>query len=266
MKKKESVEAGRFVWYELITGNIDEAADFYGPLFGWKFKNIYRGDAGMVRTFSVDGRDVGSIRNPETPGDFTPHWIPYVTVENVEFGVAAAKKLGGQVISPPSVLVGLGESATVEDPGGARIGLLAAGDPDDLPDDATPGPGNFIWNDLLAREPDKAGEFYCGVFGWQLYSMDMGDEGTYYLLRRDEINEGGILLKPDQAEGSSTWLPYVSVRDCDNACVQAAHQGGSVFVPPSDMHGVGRYAITGDRARALIALFEPGAAVTGTGE
>ncbi len=264
MKKKESSGEGRFVWYELITGNVDEAADFYGPLFGWEFKNVYRGDAGMVRTFSVDGRDVGSIRNPGPTGDFTPHWLPYVTVENVELGVAAAEKLGGRVLSPPTVVPGFGESATVEDPDGARIGLLAAGDLDEDPDDAPPGPGHFIWNDLLARDPQKAGEFYCGVFGWHLYSMDMGDEGTYYLLRREEINEGGILLKPDQAEGASLWLPYVAVRDCDSVCVQAAHQGGSVFVPPSDLHGAGRYAVTGDRTRALIALFEPGAAAMGT--
>jgi predicted enzyme related to lactoylglutathione lyase len=233
MNKKGSAGAGRFVWHELITVNVDEAADFYGPLFGWEFKEVYRGDAGLVRTFSVDGRDVGSIRNPEHTWDFTPHWLPYVTVENVELGAAAAE-------------------------------LLAEGDLDEHPDDAPPSPGRIIWNDLLARNPEKAGEFYCGVFGWQLYSMDMGNEGTYFLLRREEINEAGILLKPDQAEGASLWLPYVAVQDCDSACVQAAHQGGSVFIPPSDLHGAGRYAVTGDRARALIALFEPGAAVTGT--
>jgi predicted enzyme related to lactoylglutathione lyase len=266
MKKKGSAGAGRFVWHELITGNIDEAADFYGPLFGWEFKDVYRGDAGMVRTFSVDGRDAGSIRNPEIPGDFPPHWLPFVTVEDVGLGAAAAERLGGQVLSPPGLVPGFGESATVEDAGGARIGLLAADGIDDLPADAPPGPGHFIWNDLLAREPKKAGEFYCGVFGWQFYSMDMGEGGIYYLLRRDEINEGGIVLKPDQAEGSSMWLPYVAVPDCDSACVQAAHQGGSVFVPPSDLHGAGRYAVAGDRARALIALFEPGPAVTGAGD
>jgi hypothetical protein len=99
--------------------------------------------------------------------------------------------------------------------------------------------------------------FYCGVFGWQLFTMDLQAQGTYYLLRRGEVNEAGILVKPDSAEGGSVWLPYVAVEDLDVSCVEAAHYGGAIHVPPSDLHGAGRFAVTGDPTGGVLALFQP---------
>ena len=41
----------------------------------------------------------------------------------------------------------------------------------------------------------------------------------------------------------------------DAACERAAELGGAVGVPPTDIPGVGRFAVVGDRAGAYVSPF-----------
>jgi predicted enzyme related to lactoylglutathione lyase len=257
MSEKRYVGPGKFVWHELATSDVDRAVEYYGRLFKWSFKDLYRGESGMYRSFGADGVDFGGIVTLEHGSDKQPGWLPYVTVENVDQGVANAEQLNGTVITSASDVAGFGRCAVVRDPTGTPIALHAGGDPREELYQGPPRPGSIIWNDLICRDPQAAGKFYCGVFGWQAFTIDLEDQGTYFLLRRGDVNEAGILLKPDAAVGGSSWLPYVAVEDLDVSCVEAAHYGGAIHVPPSDLHGAGRFAVTGDPTGAVIALFQP---------
>jgi hypothetical protein len=257
MSEKRYVGAGKFVWHELATSDVDRAVEYYGSLFKWSFKDVYRGGSGMYRSFGADGVDFGGFVTLDPGRDKQSRWLPYVTVENVDQGVSDTEKLDGTVIAGASDVPGFGRCAVVQDPTGAAIALHAGGDPLEELHQGPPRPGSIIWNDLVCRDPQAAGKFYCGIFGWQLFTMDLEAQGTYYLLRRGDVNEAGILLKPEAAEGASSWLPYVAVEDLDVSCVEVAHYGGAIHVPPSDLHGAGRFAVTGDPMGGIIALFQP---------
>jgi len=58
----------------------------------------------------------------------------------------------------------------------------------------------------------RALRFYEQVFGYSHDSMDMGPEGTYYMLKTGEVSRGGLMhsVRPD---APSMWLPYVAVAD-----------------------------------------------------
>jgi predicted enzyme related to lactoylglutathione lyase len=263
MAEKRYVGPGKFVWHELLTGDVDKAAEYYSRLFNWTFKDIERGGPHPYRCFGKDGVDFGGIVPLDPSRGEEPHWIPYVTVEDVDGLLEHMGKLGGTVMAGPAELPDFGRCLMVKDPTGAPVVLHSGGDPDEELGDDPPAPGKIIWNDLLSRDPLAAGRFYCGVFGWELFTMDMEAQGTYYLLRRGEINEAGILLKPESAEGSSSWLPYVAVADLNLACVEAAHHGGAIHLPPTDLHGAGTFAVISDPTGGVLALFQPGPAQQG---
>lgn len=257
MEEKRFKGEGRFVWYELATTNVGGAEEFYGKLFGWEFCSDYRRSGEPYRSFSLGGVELGGIIPLEPSWGDTPFWLPFVTAEDVDQSTADAVKLGGTMLSPAGSIVGFGERAVLRDPAGGVIAAFSGGDPDELVSTDEPKAGTFIWNDLLSTNPEETGKFYCGLFGWQLFTMDLGTDRPYYILKRGEVNEGGIVLKPETAEGPSAWLPYVAVSEVNEACLAAVQNGGAIFVPPSDLHGAGTYAIIGDPEGAMIALFAP---------
>jgi len=256
MGKMRFAGAGRFVWHELSTVNVGQAAVFYGNLFGWQFEERYRVSTGTYRSFSIHGEEIGGMVALDKDAGESSFWLPFVTVENVEQSTADALTLGGTILSPASVIAGFGELAVLEDPGKGRIAAFTGGDPGEEVYDGPPRPGTFLWNDLLSRDPEGAATFYCGLFGWRLFTMDLGEQGAYYLLRRDEVNEAGIIRKPEDAEGDSSWLPYVAVEDVNLSCMKALQEGGKIFLPPSDLHGAGLYAIIGDPGGASLAILQ----------
>jgi hypothetical protein len=40
----DPVEPGRFVWFDLMSKDVNAAKRFYGALFGWRFEDTKRGD------------------------------------------------------------------------------------------------------------------------------------------------------------------------------------------------------------------------------
>jgi len=256
MGEKRFAGAGRFVWHELSTVDVDQAAVFYGNLFGWQFEERYRVSTGTYRSFSIHGEQIGGMVPLDKDAGESSFWLPFVTVENLEQSTADALTLGGTILSPASIIAGFGDLAVVEDPGKARIAAFTADAPGEEVYDGPPRPGTFLWNDLLSRDPEGSATFYCGLFGWRLFTMDLGEQGSTYILRRGEVNEGGIIQKPEEAEGDSTWLPYVAVEDVNLSCMKALQEGGSIFVPPSDLHGAGLYSVIGDPGGAFLALLQ----------
>jgi hypothetical protein len=254
MSEKRYRGAGKFVWHELLTTDLQGSRSYYGELFGWSYKEIYRGHGEDYLVFGKDGEDLGGFVAVDGADGETSRWLPYVTVESADEAAQNTGKLGGKVLTPPRDVRGFGRSAVLEDPAGARVAVLSDGDPEEDLYEGPPRPGTFVWNDALSRDPQKAALFYCGLVGWMLFSMELENQGQYLLLRRGEVNEGGLILKPESAEGPSTWLPYVAVENLEKECDRAVQLGGSMAVPPTDLHGAGHYAVTADPSGALLAL------------
>jgi hypothetical protein len=115
--------------------------------------------------------------------------------------------------------------------------------------------GTIVWYDLLTRDPDAAWKFYGALFGWTRVETDR-PVGRYAMIRRGDRNLGGIVpLKPGDSFPSH-WVAYVAVTDIEACCRAASEAGGRVPVPPTDIPGIGRFAVVLDPQGAAISPFQ----------
>jgi uncharacterized protein len=245
---------GKFVWFECVTPEAARAKAFYGELIGWKIQPFTMGEQSYDMLTAGD-EPVGGYSRPEdqpSAGN-RPHWTSYVSVDDVD---ATAKKIvaeGGKIVDEAFDVPTIGRMARVADPQGATFWIMA-GTGDDSPD-APPAQGRFYWNELWARDGEDATRFYQKVFGYTDKPMEM-PEGNYHVLEAAGIPRAGIMTSP-KTEVPPMWLPYVAVDDCNATVARAEKLGGAVHVPPTDVPGIGRFAILADPLGATFGVIKP---------
>ncbi len=83
---------GRFVWYELMTTNLETAKAFYANVVGWGTR-----DARLAYSLFTagDAPVTGLMKLPEDArrAGVTPHWIGYVGVDDVDAVVGQSSSL-----------------------------------------------------------------------------------------------------------------------------------------------------------------------------
>jgi hypothetical protein len=99
----------------------------------------------------------------------------------------------------------------------------------------------------------KALDSYKTVFGYGHDTMDMGPQGTYYLLTQGGKPRSG-LMRPDQGGAPTMWPPWVLVADCDRTLALARRLGAQELLGAPDIPKVGRFAIFADPTGAAIAF------------
>ena len=250
---------GRVVWHDCITTDVDAALDFYGKLFGWTAQDFQTSpDAPPYKMIMAGEAGIGGIMAKDDNDPSPSCWMSYIAVDDVDAAAERAGAGGGEVIMPPTEIPTVGKFAIIKDPtGGVVAPFWSANDPDPEHENGAP-VNHFIWEELLCTDPAKANAFYGEVFGWQTEQMDMGEMGTYRVLKRGEISEAGIMQKPADSPGPSHWLSYVHVDDVDASAAQVVELGGKTFVEPMTIPNVGRMSVHADPTGAMFALYKPG--------
>ncbi len=203
----------------------------------------------------VGDTGIGGFRT--LPSGTPSHWMSYLSVADVDATVKAAQQAGAQVLMPPTDFPPVGRGATIADPTGAVLSVWKSAQEDRA--DSTPVKfGDWYWNECLTTDGMKALAFYEKVFGYTHDSMDMGPQGTYYILKKDAIPRGG-LMQPKQSMPSA-WVPYVHVSECDASEKKAKSLGASVLMPSTDIPNVGRFAVLQDPTGAVISIIRGQAA------
>lgn len=114
--------------------------------------------------------------------------------------------------------------------------------------------GDFIWYELITSDPDAAADFYGRAVGWT--ARDSGQSGMdYRLLSIGGRDVGGLMQLPADAAQHGmqpVWLGYVGVDDVDAAAARIRSAGGAIHLPPTDVPGVGRFAMVADPQGALL--------------
>jgi len=114
--------------------------------------------------------------------------------------------------------------------------------------------GAFSWAELMTGDPAKASEFYGSLLGWKIEPMQMPD-GMYHVVKVGDTPVAGMMQTPAQASGMPpTWGCYVTVDNVDATVARAAQLGGKVCHPPTDIPGVGRFAVIMDPQGAALNL------------
>lgn len=252
----------KFVWHDLMTSDVEAAKRFYGELFGWRFK---RGDKDPYEHIIAE-REIGGMMKQDPAHGAPPHWIGYVSVDDVDAAVNSARQHGGKIYVPKTDIPTVGQFAVVADPHGAVFSpFLYKGKEGQAPEtNARPAPYTFCWDELMSPDPDAAAKFYTAVFGWGVESMEMGSFGRYSLFKRtgvkDEMgadkNAGGLMKTPP-AVPHPFWLTYIAVPDADAALAKAAKLGAKVLSPAIDIPNVGRFATLMDPQHAAFAVLAP---------
>jgi uncharacterized protein len=117
-------EKGAPGWNELETRDPAAAKRFYGPVFGWEFKEEPMGET-TYNVATVDGVRVGGIADIEgrVPDEIPAHWMVYFGTLDTDEVVDKIKELGGQLMFGP-MDIPAGRFAMVTDPHGAAFAVM----------------------------------------------------------------------------------------------------------------------------------------------
>lgn len=248
------MSANPFVWYELVTSDIDAALAFYGRLLGWEAQD-FPGGEGRYAVVSAEGKGVGGVMTlPE--GMRQPFWMGYVGMPDLDAAIARFMSAGGTVQRGPWDIPEVGRLALVTDPQGAGLALIqgASNHSSEAFDQRAPGHGN--WHELHTTDPAAALEFYTGQFGWTGgKALDMGAMGTYRLFTADDVEIGGMMRAA--AVMPPIWLYYFGVRSIKAAIAHVWEDGGTILHGPSEVPGGAQIVQAKDPQGALFALVGP---------
>ncbi len=128
-KQQEDKTPGMFCWHEMMTPDKEGSTAFYSGLFGWTHEDMDMGSF-TYRFFKNGERSVAGLMEitPEM-GECPPHWMSYVTVEDIDASTAKAQELGARVAKDVTD-IGMGKFSILIDPQGAGIALWQFGEGD----------------------------------------------------------------------------------------------------------------------------------------
>ena len=259
---------GRFVWYELMTTDMEAAKAFYTNVVGWGTQDVSTPGMPYI-LFTVKGSSVGGLmRLPEDAKkiDERSSWIGYVGVSDVDATADRIKRLGGTVHVPPRNILNISRFSVVADPQLATLALVQWLTPrrEEPADPAAP--GRIRWHELFAADWEKAFAFYGELFGWQKTNSDSDAMGAYQLFSAGGQTIGGMFTKPPTVL-VPFWLFYFNVGNIDAAVKRVKAGGGQVLEDPLEVSDGGwivqctdpqgaMFALVGTRDRKPIGYFE----------
>ena len=115
--------------------------------------------------------------------------------------------------------------------------------------------GHFVWHDHVSQDRDAAKDFYSALLGWEIETWKPG-EMDYPMIKAGERHQGGFVT-PENKQAPSHWAGYVQVDDADETVARAEKAGATIYVPPTDIPDVGRFAAMGDPQGAILAIIAP---------
>jgi uncharacterized protein len=249
---------GRFVWYELMTTDPKKAIAFYSDVVGWKAQPYEDAPSDKPYTMWVGSQGplggVMALPDDAKKMNVPPHWMAHVQVDDVDKTAAKAKELGGKVHVPPMDIPKIGRFSIVADPQGASLSVFKP--LENMQAHDLTKPGEFSWNELYAKDHEKAFEFYRSLFGWQkLSEMDMGPEmGKYLLFGLGDKQIGGMMTIGKDQKMPPSWAYYSNVEDLEGAIEKAKKHDAKLMWGPMDVPGDSRVAMLVDPQGAVFAL------------
>lgn len=260
MPERTEYAPGTPNWIDLAAPDLDEAAKFYGELFGWESQEA-PGDpeeTGGYRFFMLDGKVVAGY-GPPGEGE-PPSWRGYVAVGDADETASKAKEAGGEVVLDPLDVMGAGRMAVFRDTEGAIVCAWQPGTTHGV--QVVNEPGAFCWSELQTRDPEAAKKFYSQVFDWDYEERDIG-ETTYSGIRLDGRPIGGMLPMSEQVpdETPPHWLVYFAAED-----LNALSEKASEVVIPRQESPAGAFAVFQDPGGANFAVIELSEEAKATGQ
>ncbi len=211
---------GKFVWYDLLTDDMERSKRFYAGLFAWQFNTIEGYTEIINDSIPIAGIvEINTLFNKAKPS----RWLPSLSVEDVKVATEISYENGAKIIDGPGELGQRGKFVLIEDSIGAKLILLnsKSGDPVDRPVAI----GAWLWNELWTDEPDKSQLFYQQLVGYRDQNLVSG----YKVLSKDNVWRSGIRSVFLKGPGPM-WVPTIRVKSTALTASLAKQLGGEVLV------------------------------------
>ena len=233
-----SDEPGAVRWFGLLTEDAAAARAFYTDLFGWQIERTSSGASIAVH----DGQPFAGITQigRTTPEVNDSTWLVGVVVSDLRESVAAARRLGAQVLRDVSRAEGFAQWAVIEDPQGAQVLLMVP----ERPLGGIQGPGNWVWAELWTTDLEASSRFYSQVIGWEYVELDRPDGAYPTFQSAGEARAGLVPIEKGELEPG--WAPYIGVADLEATLARARELGGEVLLEPNEEIYQGRVAVLAD--------------------
>jgi predicted enzyme related to lactoylglutathione lyase len=254
---------GKLVWFELVSSDPAKSRSFHADLLGWTVEP--QETAGMKYELAkAGGKEVASVRQAEDK-KVKSHWVPFVSVPDVDAAVAAVEQNKGKVVKAAMDVPDVGRFAIVSDPNGAEFAVFKSVKSDD-PDTDHAKQGEFVWAENMTKSKKAQGTamaFYPAAVGYTASSMDVTEgkaKSKYEMLSMagpdgtPKHRAGVVPAKPASLGGH--WLPWVAVDDVDATVGKVKGLKGKVVTKPHDIPGVGRAALVTDPTGAPLGLLK----------
>jgi uncharacterized protein len=229
-------ETGGWIWYELLTADVERAHAFYGSVVGWT--PVPHAAVPGYFLFAAGETTIGGLMQmPREAGISRPVWLGYVQVADVDATVAAAQADGARLCVPPTSIPGVGRFAMLLDPQGAAVYAMT---PEQGASESFAAKiGHCQWNELVTTDAVAAVDFYVKHFGWQKgEAMNMGPLGAYQFLIGGGQRFGAAMKR--SLDARPLWRYYFGVDDIDRAA-QAIRAGGGKLLGSPDLVPSGNY-------------------------
>ena len=263
--ESSSSDKGQFIWYELMTPDVDAAKAFYDSVVGWNIDAQSNFPNGYRMIGRSDGKSAGGVlplTDEMQQHGARPTWLAYIHVADVDGAVRSIEQAGGKTFMPPFDIPNVGRVAMVADPQGAPFYVMQPIPPEGQPDAksdvfSVDQPQHVRWNELSSSDQDGAIRFYTSQFGWtQEGGMPMGEMGEYKFINHDGVMIGAIMRKPPQMPVTA-WTYYIGLDDIDRAARAVTDGGGQIVHGPMEIPG-GEYSLNGmDPQGAAFGLVGP---------
>jgi predicted enzyme related to lactoylglutathione lyase len=109
--------------------------------------------------------------------------------------------------------------------------------------------------EISADDPNRAGEFYKSVFGWQITHWPGPED--YWLVKTGDAPEPGIDGGIFTRKGPVNYVNTVKVDSIDATVAAVESAGGKVAVPKRAIPGVGYLAYCQDTEGNVFGLMTP---------
>ncbi len=248
-----TTQKGSYIWYELMTGDPDGAAAFYGAVVGWNIVGEPDPASGMdyrhiIRSDGGSSGGVLGLTPHMTEGGARPCWMGYLFVADIDAAIAAVTAEGGKLLMP-KMTIDVGSFACITDPQGVPIYIMTPTPPpgkegikSDVYDRWTP--QHVSWNELYTPDLDAAKAFYAKYFDFEFNTaMPMGEMGDYCFIDHGGEQIGAVMQKPPHVPVAG-WNYYIRVDSIERAKASVEANGGQVLNGPMEVPG-GDWIING---------------------
>ncbi|MGV9251641.1 VOC family protein [Streptomyces sp. NPDC003697] len=225
-------------WVDAQLPDVEAGKRFYGELFGWAFEEAGRGGSVWAR---LDGEPVAALAH-KADGRLPTVWTVYFAAPDAGALAARIRAGGGQTVTPPLSLDGLGTAVLVADPEGAVFGLWQPGRHQGF--GRRHAVGSFAWAELYARDTVGANAFYGTLFHDALFGP--GAEPDFG--RAPVVDVFPPEMPPH-------FLVHFRVGDCEAALDDVHRLGGRTQAPPFET-SYGTVAVVLDNQGASFAVLQ----------